>query len=74
MLPDFAEVMKDYRIVSAEGSELLRVRASDLVEAITTHPACSAPLGAEAMRADRVTVLARRELWLGQSPGWSLVS
>jgi hypothetical protein len=66
--------MKEYRIVSAEGSELLRVRASDLIEAVTTHPACGAPLGAEVMRVDRATVLARRELWLGQSPGWSLIT
>ncbi len=65
--------MKVYRIVSGE-APISSCCSPPLVEAVTTHPACGAPLGAEVIRLDGATVVARRELWLEQFPGWSLIT
>jgi hypothetical protein len=64
--------MKIYRIVSREGVELSTVRATCLVEALAMTEASCAPIGARIV-SESSRVLARRELWIGESPGWSLV-
>jgi hypothetical protein len=65
--------MRTYRIVSTEGVELASVRAASLLEVVTSSAASAAPLDARIVAAEGSRVLARRELWTGGCPGWSLV-
>lgn len=64
--------MRTYRILTREGVELTRVHAPSLMEAIATSAASMAPLESRIVSEDGSRILARRELWTGGSPGWSL--
>jgi hypothetical protein len=64
--------MRTYRIVTREGVELATVQAASLVDAITSAAASGAPHHALIISADGSRILARRELWAGGHPGWSL--
>jgi hypothetical protein len=65
--------MRTYRIVTHEGVELATVRAANLVEAVATAAASTAPVDARIVStAEGSRVLARLELWAGGHPGWSL--
>jgi hypothetical protein len=65
--------LRTYRIVTRDGVELARLQAASLAEVIATHAASVAPLEARIVSADGSKVLARRELWTGTSPGWSVM-
>ncbi len=64
--------MRTYRIVTRDGVELATLQAASLAEVVATSAASLAPLEARIVSADGSRVLARRELWTGDSPGWSL--
>jgi hypothetical protein len=66
--------MRTYRIVTREGVELANVQAASVMEVIGMPPAAAAPLGAKIVSAEGSRELARRELWTGGCPGWSLIT
>jgi hypothetical protein len=66
--------MRTYRILTSEGLELTTVLADSVIEVIATSLASVAPLGARIVQLEGSRVLARRELWTGGFPGWSLVA
>jgi hypothetical protein len=66
--------MRTYRIVTNEGLELTTLQAHCLAEVIAMSEASVAPLGAKIVSVEDSRVLARRELWTGGFPGWSLVA
>ena len=65
--------MRTYRFLTQDGDDLGTVTVASLAEAITSTDASLAPLGAKIVAADGATVLARKEMWAGNHPGWSLV-
>jgi hypothetical protein len=66
--------MRTYRIVTSEGLELTTVQADSVAEVVASSLASVAPLGARIVNVEESRVLARRELWTGGFPGWSLVA
>lgn len=64
--------MRTFRIVTPDGIEVANLQAASLAEVIAMAPATAAPLGTQIMNAEGSKVLARRELWTGGCPGWSL--
>lgn len=63
-----------YRIISRDGAVLATVLAASVAEVVATPEASAAPLESRIMLADGARVLARRELWAGEYPGWSVAA
>lgn len=65
--------MRAYRFLTRDGEELGTLTTGSLAEAIASAEASRAPLEAQIVAGDSSTVLARKEMWAGEHPGWSLM-
>jgi len=65
--------MAKYRVRTKEGLEIATVEAANLAEALMNTVAFNAPVSAEIVCESGAPVFARREMWLGEYPGWSLI-
>jgi hypothetical protein len=66
--------MGTYRICTRDGVEIATVEAKTMVEATMSPAGRAAPPYAEAIRNGGGPVFARKEIWMGAYPGWSLIA
>ncbi|HTR57597.1 MAG TPA: hypothetical protein VMM27_05445 [Casimicrobiaceae bacterium] len=67
--------MRTYRIVTRDGVELATVQATSIAQVIAMEVASAAPVGARIValaEGPRQIVLASRELWAEEFPGWAV--